>query len=88
MRIWKYQLEITGLTFLDIPKGAEFLSMQVQNGLPCMWFLVENEQERERRVFVVKTTGAELWEDPGVQRYIGTFQTGGFVGHVFEEPHD
>lgn len=82
--IWKYPLEPFGMSFFDIPKGAEFLSLQTQAEIPCLWFLVNPEELTRRKSFVIRATGARIQKDQTGGKYYGTFQIGGFVGHVFE----
>jgi hypothetical protein len=84
MVIWKYVMGIASLSSFDIPEGARFLSLQVQGGLPCLWFLVDSEGRKKHRTFTVRTTGERFPDDFVLGKYFGTFQIGGFVGHVFE----
>jgi hypothetical protein len=69
----------------DMPKGAEPLCIQMQFGTPCVWAIVDTEQEQEIRGFYIVGTGHEIPERAG--RYVGTFQLGGgqYVFHLFEE---
>ena len=39
--IWKFQFENKGMFGLDMPKGAEILTVQTQEGIPCIWALVD-----------------------------------------------
>ena len=84
MVIWKFVMGIADLSFFDIPEGAKFLSLQVQGGLPCLWFLVDPEGGKEHRTFTVRTTGERFPDGDVIGEYFGSFQIGGFVGHVFE----
>lgn len=87
MEIWKTKLEITDKQTIQLPQGAEILSVQTQNEIPCLWALVDRHQFTEPRIIEIFGTGQDIHEDMGVERkYIGTFQTneGSFVGHVFE----
>jgi len=48
---------------------------------------VDDESEKEERIFELFGTGHQIKEDMGVDRkYIGTYQyqKGNFVGHIFE----
>jgi hypothetical protein len=40
LRIYKYQLETTGVQEIEMPQGAIILSLQTQNEVPCIWALV------------------------------------------------
>lgn len=85
--IWKYPLrfEQSDHLFLEIPIGAEPLSVQMQNGLPVLWALVD---EQDKRVsYHIQVVGTGQPADVQERQYIGTFQQtmpgGLFVGHVF-----
>ncbi len=83
MKIWKYKIDGNDV-LLSVPRGAKILSLQMQEQVPCIWMLVDHENGYESRRFIVHITGsfADIRED--VDKYIGTFQNGWFVGHVFE----
>lgn len=90
--IYKYALkhDLTGITAIDLPKGAQVLSVQMQNFQPHLWVLIDpNEEEKETRVFVIYGTGKPLGDNLGV--YIGTYQQNvhdviNLVWHLFEQP--
>lgn len=84
--IRKYKIE-NGLGSIEMPQGAEFLSLQVQNGSPHIWMLVDPHRETERRLFSVMGTGHSMSdENYRVSTYLGGYQLAGgqFVGHLFE----
>lgn len=82
-RVWKYGLSISGVNVLRMPDGAEPLSVQMQDGVPCLWALVEDDYEATERTFSFAGTGHAI---PAtlVTDYIGTIQQGPFVWHLFE----
>ena len=81
--IWKYTLYDDGIICtLLIPKGGKILTSQIQNGIPRIWVLVDPNDEKEMRKFIVYGTGHTLSDDPG--KYISTVQEGRFVWHIFE----
>lgn len=41
--IWKYAVEVKDEFDVDMPAGGRVLSVQVQDGTPCVWVLVEPE---------------------------------------------
>lgn len=85
--IYKYQLEVIEKQIVELPLGAQILTVQVQNGEPCIWAEVYNENKLVKRVFEIFGTGHELREGMGVDRkYIGTFQIhdGALVFHLYE----
>lgn len=82
--IWKYQLDAVGKQRVYMKQKAEILAVQVQDGNPCIWALVDPEQSSIQRTLRIYGTGQPIEDDPG--RYIGTFQFdgGSLVFHVFE----
>lgn len=83
--IWKYQLGISGSKILELPLGAEILTVQTQREKPTLWVLVDpDEYNKENRFIESVMTGARLLNLN--RKYIGTFQldNGDFIGHVFE----
>lgn len=83
-QIWKYQLEQMHSSIM-MPIGAEILTMQLQNGKPCIWALVDPEAEKSIREIEIHGTGHDISYTDIIQRkYIGTYQVEPFVFHVFE----
>ena len=79
-QIWKYTVE----NIIEIPKGAEVLTVQMQGPFnPCIWVKVDPENELEKRQFVVIGTG-QSFDDTNYE-YIGTYQDGPLVWHLFEK---
>jgi hypothetical protein len=84
-QIWKYSLD----NIIEMPKGAEILTVDIQNGQMFnaqMWVKVNTENEMEKRMFEVIGTGQNF--DDTNKKYIGTYQDGPFVWHVFEKHID
>ena len=83
--IWKFPFENKGMFELDMPKGAEILDVQVQDGIPCIWALVDLGQEKEKRIIVIHGTGHPV-QQAEQKKYIGTYQEceGSLIWHVFE----
>jgi hypothetical protein len=84
MVIWKYELSITDRQNIQLPVGAQILSVQMQNGNCCMWVMCNSEAPLETRRFAMYGTGHELPQFPG--KYITTFQFDILVFHLFESP--
>lgn len=78
--IWKFQLGF-GEQVIKMPKGANILTMQNQQGTPQLWAAVNPNADLEERHFVTIGTGGVINE--GLV-YIGTYQESVFVWHVFE----
>ncbi len=83
--IFKYDLEGGGsYGKIMLPVGAEILSAQMQGQSPVMWALVDPEElNTEARRF--HTIGTGHHHDFSGMGYIGTYQDGGLVWHVFED---
>lgn len=83
--IWKFPLAVVSVNSLDMPKGAEILTVQTQGDIPCLWAMVDPDAEQERRYVEILGTGQPIFKADGCERrYIGTFQQRPFVWHVFE----
>lgn len=86
-RIHKHPLEVTDWQFIDTFENWTPLSVQVQNGVPCLWAEVDDEARPARWQVFVHGTGHEV--NRAAAKFIGTFQlpSVGFVGHVYAESH-
>lgn len=81
--IWKYPPDVKDTQAISMPIGAQIITMQVQDGMPNIWALVDPEAKTELRTFYIYGTGEPL--DVTHQKYIGTFQyRTRLVFHVFE----
>lgn len=80
--IYKYQLKTTEQQTITTPVGSEILSLQIQNDNPCLWVKVDTNNEVGDRTFATFGTGYPLPDNP--MEFVGTYQTGEFVFHVFE----
>ena len=82
--IYKYPLEVTDDQFINIPKDYQILTVQVQNGRPCLWAEVDPKLPMDCVHIVIVGTGHSIHDDDEM-KYIGTFQleSGSFVGHCF-----
>lgn len=75
---------------LEIPKNSRFLSLQVKDGQPNLWYEVEVDSRMEKRTFRVLATGEEYDLQFRGNTYLGTFQIEGtqigtLVYHLFVE---
>ena len=87
--IWKFETPFDEIFKIEMPKNAEILCVQQDKKtfIPCIWAMVETENEKEERFFELFGTGTAIYEDMGIGRkYLGTYQyqKGEFVGHLFE----
>ena len=85
MKIFKYPVDPSGDFIVDMPAGAKVLSVQVQNGSPQMWAMVNEDAKLVQRHFGVFGTGWHIPDD-FKGRFIGTFQLqgGSLAFHLFE----
>ncbi len=84
--IYKFPLNMNEkFNKLEMPNGAEILTMQLQYGIPCIWAVVDTKQPKVRRTFMQVGTGEEM--HPNVEHsFIGTYQIQTLVFHLFEIP--
>lgn len=80
--IWKYPLTISGSDYLEIPWRFQPLHVGLDpEGTPCLWCSVDPSTKRESRKIATVGTGHPLPDDR--TKYIGTFNDGPFVWHVY-----
>jgi hypothetical protein len=83
-RIYKYPLQTADEQTVVMRAGAWPLCVQVQNGAPCLWAMVDDQQPEQEATFRVIGTGHPI---PDADRlgYVGTYQLAayGLVFHVF-----
>lgn len=86
--IYKYPIfeAAAGYETLQLPAGAQVLSVQLQQGAAQLWAMVDPAAPLEPREIYVASTGHPLPEGAERWRFVDTFQAGGgsFVFHVFE----
>jgi len=82
LTILKYPLNIQDSITLKMSKKASILSLQMQDSIPCIWALIDPEEELENRNFKCYRTGDDLILKS--QRYVGTLQFYPCVWHLFE----
>jgi hypothetical protein len=83
--IHKYQL-LNETHSINVPEGAEILSVQAQNNIPCIWMLLNPKETKfEIRTFCMRITGSCFNQER--KKYIGTVQLdgGSSVMHIFEK---
>jgi len=83
--IWKIPLTIQDTQQIMLPKGYEFLHVDMQGFQLWMWVILNPEAEKLPVTIVVKGTGHWINEDYDFL-HLGTVLTlDGLVWHVFEE---
>ncbi len=83
--IWKFELMIAPRQTIDIPVGAEILTVQTQDEKIVLWALVEPKNAKEKRFIDIFGTGHDF-DIMGNRKFLGTVQlkNGSLAFHVFE----
>lgn len=88
MQIWKYELTPKREQTIEIPLGAEILSVGCQQHpeQAVIWAKVNPNAVKALKIIVVLATGQEYECEPSWElKFIGTGQMGWMVWHVFEK---
>ena len=85
MKIYKYELDLTHKQTLELPQGAQILTIQLQDGKIVLWALVDDKCKliKGNRFIECYYTGKEI-EISHELTYISTIQYNGLVYHFFE----
>ena len=94
--IYKYPLETVDTQIIEVPGifgfgnsfNKQFLCIDVQYGVPCLWCIVDTDSKSKRKIKLrIVGTGNPMPEFLGNEDYLGSYQLldGQFVGHVFVE---
>lgn len=89
--IWKYPLPLRvagpiaeiGRFTLSLPVDARPLSVGLQGEDPMLWVLVDGSVPLTDHAFVLAGTGQVVEFVGNGPVFLGTFQVGWFVGHLF-----
>lgn len=82
--IWKYEMNY-GFTVIDMPDGAEIVSVQMKGNTPCIWAIVDPDKPKISRSFEMFSTGHQILNYPESMVYIGTCQLFDYAFHIFEQ---
>lgn len=82
--IWKFTLEPKSFQQIEMPAGAQILSVQVQREDICVWAVVNPAAQKESRILEIVGTGHRM--SKATRKFLGTIQmdNGNLVFHVFE----
>lgn len=80
--IWKYELTV-GKNKINLPWGSQVLTVQMQDGKPYIWVLLDPKEKEYPHIFEIYGTGHTI-EDSQCNIYIGTWQDGPYVWHLFK----
>ena len=82
--IYKYKLEFQPIQIVKLPL-KRILTIQTQDGTPCLWALVDTEAPEVPMQIRMAGTGTHDAHDFDKLRFISTTQYGTFVLHWFYE---
>lgn len=82
-KIFKYPVFLQDEFSVNLPEGAQILSVQMQGGKPFFWALIDTDAPLKKYTFIVVGTGNPV--KPGDKQFVGTFQMygGELVFHLF-----
>jgi hypothetical protein len=80
--VYKYEIPLETAFELRLPSGAKILTVQLQDGQPHIWALVDPRVRPTVRRFIMMGTGSPI--PPTLLEYVGTFQMKDLVFHLFE----
>lgn len=83
--VWKFAVPLLhkpDRPVIEMPNSARILTLQTQLGHPHIWAEVDTDAPLVRRRFQIVGTGHALPERP--RAYVGTWQSGEFVFHLYE----
>jgi hypothetical protein len=80
--VWKFTLAIEST--LDMPTGAEVLTVREQGDAVCLWAMVDPSQPFEARRFVMVGTGHDVPDGDATFVGMAHLDKGLLVVHVFE----
>jgi hypothetical protein len=85
--IWKSRLTTNPVQEVELPFGAKVFAVQLQDNKPCIWYACDPEASFVVRTFLMIGTGQQVEDLEGATQltYIGTYQQGPHVWHLFED---
>lgn len=84
MVIWKFELVLEDGQGVGMPQGAQLLHVAEQNGVLCLWAIVDPDAPNVIRHITIRGTGHPCGPECNVVSHIGTVMTPPFVWHVFD----
>ena len=89
--VYKHQLETKDVQYISVPGLAgtnnfkdQVLKIDVQNGIPYIWYLVDTKAEKRAIEIIISGTGYPL-PAVSINEYLGSYMLhgGDLVFHVF-----
>ena len=81
--IYKYPFKVNPTSEVELPKDAKILLVDLLDLNPCIWALVDTDNEKVTRKFYICATGQPIAIN--TSKYITTFIDGAYVWHMFED---
>lgn len=81
MRVFKYPFDVNDDVIIEMPEKAQVLKVDVQQGVPTLWALVDPEASVIPHHFYMRGTGHPVPDDV---EHVGSFCHGPFVWHLFQ----
>jgi hypothetical protein len=76
LRVYRYDLhppeKLKVETSIKLPKGSQILTIDVKDGVPSIWAMVDPNQPDEDRALLILPTGIEVPKDWKYMRFINT----------------
>ena len=82
-KIFKYELSFENRTFLKMPEKSEIMDIQIQNGKPVMWAMVEPDSREIEVKINIYGTGWTIDHLATKDEYLATICDGELVFHFF-----
>lgn len=83
--VWKFRFPITESFDLQMPRDAQILHVEIQNGAHYIWALVNTDASLEARTFHIFGTGHPIPEVPLDHIATWLMLGGVLVWHLFED---
>lgn len=80
-----YKYDLTEEIIAPIEK---FLHIEMQDGVPCAWAIVDTDLEEKHYTVLCSGTGWPLLDPQTKDTYVGTLMDGPYVWHFFIIPVD
>lgn len=86
LKVYKYSVPAADCFELDLPTGAQILTVKTQYGKSQLWALVDPEAKTQKRIFRLAGTGHAVTEPSEKLAYIDTILLfdDSLVLHLFE----
>ena len=81
--IWKFPFKLADVVNIEMPAGAEVVSIQMQGKTPCVWAIVNPDSPLVTKSFAVVGTGHTIPSYVDDYSHKETLIDGDSVWHIF-----